>query len=69
MERFKQMIGQQHAVYSDVLVQETRLIEVLDRQKFGFTQETDARLAEIVDRLNALALQSTGRSFNAFCRD
>ncbi|NJM08939.1 hypothetical protein HC891_26195, partial [Candidatus Gracilibacteria bacterium] len=42
LKRLKDALGVTHADYRDVLVQEIRLLEVLDRRRLGFTSDGDA---------------------------
>jgi hypothetical protein len=56
--------------YADALVYQHRMLENLAAaRRYGDTETRRAERAEVVDRLNALALAAVGTSFNDFCRE
>ncbi len=62
-------LGPNHPRYDDALVYQQRLTEnVAAARRYGDTEARRAGRAEIVDRLNALAQQALGLSYNALCQ-
>lgn len=70
LERLVEQIGTDHPRYSDFLVYEEKLTNIIKRsRRFGDIRERQADRAEVIDQLNALALSTVGISFNELCRD
>ncbi|MCB0171438.1 MAG: hypothetical protein KDJ97_12875, partial [Anaerolineae bacterium] len=70
LERLREQIGQDQPRFSDFLVYEERLTNVIKRsRRFGDTRDRLAERTEIIDQLNALALSTVGISFNELCHD
>ena len=62
-------LGRDHARYDDALTYQQRLTENLAAsRRYGDTEGRRAERAEIVDRLNALALDTLRVSYSALCR-
>jgi hypothetical protein len=62
-------LGGGHARYAEALTYQQRLAEnVAAARRYGDTEARRAGRAEIVDRLNALALEALGASYSALCR-
>jgi hypothetical protein len=60
-------LGKGHPRYTEALTLEARLKENEDKQLYGDTDTLSAERAQIVERLNELALVTIGVSFNALC--
>lgn len=68
MRQVLDRLGVQHPRYADALVYQQRLGENLTRtRRYGDTAGLRADRAEVIDRLNELALAALGQSFNALC--
>ena len=64
LNRLLTLLGRDHPHYTEVLVYQQRLLENLARaRRYGDTETGRAERAEIVDRLNRLALETVGESF------
>ena len=62
-------LGHDHVRYDEALVYQHRLTEnIKAARRYGDTETRRAERAEIVDRLNGLALDSLGVSYSALCR-
>jgi len=65
LQRLLIRLEQDHPTYTEVLVYQQRLLENLARTRlYGDTDAGRAERAEILDRLNRLALEAVGQSFN-----
>ncbi len=62
-------LSSDHPLYADALVYQQRLQEnIAQARKYGDTETHRAERAQIVDRLNQLALETVGVSFNDLCQ-
>ena len=62
-------LGHDHVRYDEALVYQQRLTEnIKAARRYGDTETRRAERAEIVDRLNGLALDSLGVSYSSLCR-
>jgi tetratricopeptide (TPR) repeat protein len=69
LNRLLTQLGQDHPRYTEVLVYQQRLLENLARTRlYGDTETSRAERAEILDRLNRLALAAVGESSSAILR-
>jgi len=69
LERFEKELGVQHPEYLNFTIQQTMLQEEIDTaRKTGSTGDRSVRRAEIIARLNQLALTTLGKSFNSLCQ-
>jgi hypothetical protein len=63
-----EIMGKAHPDYLEALTLQTRLQENIERaRQFGDTEARKANRAEIVEQLNHLTRQMTGKSFPKFC--
>lgn len=64
LSRLLAQLGENHPRYADALVYQQRLSENIEQtRRYGDTEARRADRAEIIDRLNELALASLGVSF------
>ena len=69
LEQFEKELGVQHPEYLNFTIQQTMLQEEIDSaRKTGSTEDRTVRRAEIIARLNQLALTTLGKSFNSLCQ-
>jgi hypothetical protein len=65
LTRLLERLGSDHSSYTDALTLQSRLLEnMAQAQQYGDTETRRAERAQIVDRLNRLALGALGVSFN-----
>jgi tetratricopeptide (TPR) repeat protein len=63
-------LGQKHPRYTEALTLQSRLLENLAQaRRYGDTETRRAERAEIIDRLNHLALETLGVSFNELAQE
>jgi hypothetical protein len=68
LEVLMRRLGREHPRFNDVLVFEQRLRELLvAARRYGDTETLRAERATVIDRLNELAQETLGVSFNALC--
>lgn len=65
LTRLLEQLGKGHPRYTEALTLQARLLENITQcRKYGDTETTRAERAQIVDRLNHLALETLGEDFN-----
>lgn len=68
LARLLEKLGPQHPRLSEVYTYQYRLTEnIASTRRYGDTEERRANRAEIVDRLNQLALETIGLAFHELC--
>ena len=68
LEDLLSRLGKGHPRYAEALTLESRLREnIAQARRYGDTETRRAERAQIVDQLNALALEHLGLSFNELC--
>ena len=69
LERFEEELGVQHPDYLTFATQQSMLQEQIDiARRTSDTEDRAVRRAEIIARLNQLALATLGKSFNSLCQ-
>ncbi|HDQ72938.1 MAG TPA: hypothetical protein ENN19_12705 [Chloroflexi bacterium] len=69
LQAFLERLSRDHPRYPDALIYQQRLKEnVTAARRYGDTETRRAERAEIVDRLNRLALETLEISYSALCR-
>jgi hypothetical protein len=70
MHKLLERLGRNHPRYGEALVYEQRLYEnIAATRRYKNTSEREADRLEVIDRLNSLALETIGVSFNELCRE